>query len=187
MKQAEISVLNGLYKNAAVGKDAIFCVLEHTQDADLRKELCTQLDYYETQKQKIRQQMKTFYQRTGHARKGLQQCQHSPALSGRCRQPSSCKTDGGRNKHGLDSAFPADEPSRQPDGLCPETRGRNDAAGRSVLESSQALSLRRNRYGIWKTTADTHRCSGKNLSATGKIRGSSATNRLFRPCPSSHL
>ena len=39
MKQAEISVLNGLYKNAAVGKDAIFCVLEHTQDADLRKEL----------------------------------------------------------------------------------------------------------------------------------------------------
>ena len=26
MKQAEISVLNGLYKNAAVGKDAIFCV-----------------------------------------------------------------------------------------------------------------------------------------------------------------
>ena len=33
MKQAEISVLNGLYKNAAVGKDAIFCVLEHTQDA----------------------------------------------------------------------------------------------------------------------------------------------------------
>lgn len=62
MKQAEISVLNGLYKNAAVGKDAIFCVLEHTQDADLRKELCTQLDYYETQQQKIRQQMKTFYQ-----------------------------------------------------------------------------------------------------------------------------
>ena len=27
MKQAEISVLNGLYKNAAVGKDAIFCVI----------------------------------------------------------------------------------------------------------------------------------------------------------------
>ena len=63
MKQAEISVLNGLYKNAAVGKDAIFCVLEHTQDPDLRKELCTQLDYYETQQQKIRQQMKTFYQK----------------------------------------------------------------------------------------------------------------------------
>ena len=29
---------------------------------NVRKELCTQLDYYETQQQKIRQQMKTFYQ-----------------------------------------------------------------------------------------------------------------------------
>ena len=174
MKQAEISVLNGLYKNAAVGKDAIFCVLEHTQDADLRKELCTQLDYYETQQQKIRQQMKTFYQ-------------YPKELGTLAKVCSSAKTDGGRNKHGLDSAFPADEPSRQPDGLCPETRGRNDAAGRSVLESAQALSLRRNRYGIWKTTADTHRCSGKNLSATGKIRGGSATDWLFRPCSSSYL
>ena len=190
MKQAEISVLNGLYKNAAVGKDAIFCVLEHTQDPDLRKELCTQLDYYETQQQKnpaADENILSVPQRIGHARKGLQQCQHSPALSGQCRQPPNCKTNGGRNKHGLDSAFPADELSRQPDGLCPETRGRNDAAGRSVLESSQALSLRRNRYGIWKTTADTHRCSGKNLSATGKIRGGSATDWLFRPCSSSYL
>lgn len=37
------------------------------------------------------------------------------------------------------------------------------------------------------TTADTHRCSGKNLSATGKIRGGSATDWLFRPCSSSYL
>lgn len=30
MKQAEISVLNGLYKNAAVGKDAILSVFQNT-------------------------------------------------------------------------------------------------------------------------------------------------------------
>lgn len=74
MKQAEISVLNGLYKNAAVGKDAIFCVLEHTQDPDLRKELCTQLDYYETQQQKnsaADENILSIPKRTGYARKGL--------------------------------------------------------------------------------------------------------------------
>ena len=177
MKQAEISVLNGLYKNAAVGKDAIFCVLEHTQDADLRKELCTQLDYYETQQQKIRQQMKTFYQYPKELGTLAKVCS-SASIRLHCL--------GGADSHQV-AKLMVEEPSRQPDGLCPETRGRNDAAGRSVLESSQALSLRRNRYGIWKTTADTRRCSGKNLSATSQICGSSATNRLFRPCPSSHL
>ncbi len=61
MEQQEKCVLNGFYKNAAVGKDAIFCVLEHTEDPALRKELCTQLEYYENQQQKIRQQMKASY------------------------------------------------------------------------------------------------------------------------------
>lgn len=61
MEQQEKHVLNGFYKNAAVGKDAIFCVLEHTEDPELRKELCTQLEYYENQQQKIRQQMKASY------------------------------------------------------------------------------------------------------------------------------
>ncbi|MCI5845832.1 MAG: hypothetical protein MRZ94_08635 [Oscillospiraceae bacterium] len=61
MEQQEKCVLNGFYKNASVGKDSIFCVLEYTEDPALRKELCTQLEYYENQQQKIRQQMKASY------------------------------------------------------------------------------------------------------------------------------
>lgn len=61
MESSEKCVYNGLYKNAAVGKDAILCVLEQTTDPALRRELCTQLEYYETQQQKIRQEMKKNY------------------------------------------------------------------------------------------------------------------------------
>lgn len=107
MKQAEISVLNGLYKNAAVGKDAIFCVLEHTRTPTSKRTLhpAGLLRNPAAKNPAADENILSIPQRTGYARKGLQQCQHSPALSGRYRQPSSCKTNGGRNKHGLDSAF----------------------------------------------------------------------------------
>lgn len=190
MKQAEISVLNGLYKNAAVGKDAIFCVLEHTQDADLRKELCTQLDYYETQQQKIRQQMKTFYQYPKELGTLAKVCSSASirlhCLGGTDSHQVAKLMVEGTNMGLIQLSQLMNRHANLTDSVR-KPRGRNDAAGRSVLESAQALSLRRNRYGIWKTTADTHRCSGKNLSATGKIRGGSATDWLFRPCSSSYL
>lgn len=55
-------VLNGYYKNAAVGADSISCLLHSVEDTSLRKELFRQLNYYENQKQALTTQMAGYYQ-----------------------------------------------------------------------------------------------------------------------------
>jgi len=56
------NVLNGYYKNAAVGASAIDSLLNAVEDRNLRKELFYQKDYYEHQKQDLTAQMAEFYQ-----------------------------------------------------------------------------------------------------------------------------
>ena len=56
------NVLNGYYKNAAVGASAITSLLDTVTDRNLRKELFYQRDYYESQKQNLTAQMADFYQ-----------------------------------------------------------------------------------------------------------------------------
>ncbi|MDE6730248.1 MAG: hypothetical protein K2J71_05680, partial [Oscillospiraceae bacterium] len=55
-------VLNGYYKNAAVGADSISCLLGSVENTSFRKELFQQLDYYENQKQTLTAQMANYYQ-----------------------------------------------------------------------------------------------------------------------------
>ena len=55
-------VLNGYYKNAAVGADSISCLLGSVENTSFRKELFQQLDYYENQKQALTTQMADYYQ-----------------------------------------------------------------------------------------------------------------------------
>lgn len=61
MEHPQQCVLNGFYKNAAVGMDATASVLNKVQQSGLRDELCKQLKYYEEQKQAIRQQMAQYH------------------------------------------------------------------------------------------------------------------------------
>jgi len=56
------NVLNGYYKNAAVGASAITSLLDTVSDRNFRKELFYQRDYYESQKQNLTAQMADFYQ-----------------------------------------------------------------------------------------------------------------------------
>ncbi len=56
MKQTAC-ILNGYYKNTAVGIDAIECVLPKTQSDHLRNELHRQLTYYKEQKALLTEQM----------------------------------------------------------------------------------------------------------------------------------
>ncbi len=51
------SVLNGFYKNAAVGADAITSLMDKVEDTRLRQELSDQRCYYESQKLNIAKQM----------------------------------------------------------------------------------------------------------------------------------
>lgn len=50
-------ILNGYYKNAAVGIDAIEAILPKAQDSGLQTELQKQLDYYKEQKVRLNEQM----------------------------------------------------------------------------------------------------------------------------------
>lgn len=56
------NVLNGYYKNAAVGASAVTSLLETVTDRNFRKELFHQRDYYERQKQELTAQMAELYQ-----------------------------------------------------------------------------------------------------------------------------
>ncbi|MBR1529736.1 MAG: hypothetical protein IJ642_10610 [Oscillospiraceae bacterium] len=56
------NVLNGYYKNAAVGASAITSLLDTVSDRNFRKELFYQRDYYESQKQNLTAQMADLYQ-----------------------------------------------------------------------------------------------------------------------------
>ena len=56
------NVLNGYYKNAAVGASAIDSLLDTVSDRSFRKELFYQRDYYENQKQNLTSQMAEYYQ-----------------------------------------------------------------------------------------------------------------------------
>ncbi len=51
------SVLNGYYKNASVGIDAIESVLPKTKNENLSRELHKQMDYYKKQKTALTEQM----------------------------------------------------------------------------------------------------------------------------------
>lgn len=51
------SVLNGYYKNTAVGIDAIESILPKTENEKLSHELHKQMDYYKKQKESINEQM----------------------------------------------------------------------------------------------------------------------------------
>ncbi len=51
------SILNGYYKNAAVGIDAIEAILPKAQNTDLCTELNKQLEYYKKQKSHLNEQM----------------------------------------------------------------------------------------------------------------------------------
>ncbi|MDD6270077.1 MAG: hypothetical protein PUA84_08495 [Oscillospiraceae bacterium] len=51
------SVLNGYYKNAAVGIDAIESILPKTENEKLSHELHKQMDYYKKQKDLLNEQM----------------------------------------------------------------------------------------------------------------------------------
>lgn len=51
------NLLNGYYKNAAVGADSINNLIDHISDRGLRKELADQQSYYEKQKMEITSQM----------------------------------------------------------------------------------------------------------------------------------
>lgn len=61
MEHQERCVLDGFYKNAAVGVDATASILSKVQQSGLREELCKQLKYYEEQKQTVRQQMQEYH------------------------------------------------------------------------------------------------------------------------------
>ena len=50
-------ILNGYYKNAAVGIDAIESILPKTENKDLSQELHEQMEYYKEQKSKLNEQM----------------------------------------------------------------------------------------------------------------------------------
>ncbi|MBQ8514335.1 MAG: hypothetical protein IJ496_02955 [Ruminococcus sp.] len=50
-------ILNGYYKNASVGIDAIEAILPKAQDSGLQTELHKQLDYYKEQKAQLNEQM----------------------------------------------------------------------------------------------------------------------------------
>lgn len=135
MEQQEKYVLNGFYKNAAVGKDAIFCVLEHTEDPELRKELCTQLEYYENQQQKIRQQMKASYlypQEQGTLAKFCSSASIRMRCLGNTNSSRDCKTNGRRNKYGIDSVISVIKPTHRYRCIYSTTGKRNDTAGRGI-------------------------------------------------------
>ena len=51
------SILNGYYKNAAVGIDAIESILPKTKNENLSSELHKQMDYYKKQKDLLNEQM----------------------------------------------------------------------------------------------------------------------------------
>lgn len=57
------NVLNGFYKNAAVGADSITNLMDEVTDKGLRKELADQRAYYETQKNDLTAQMAKIYQK----------------------------------------------------------------------------------------------------------------------------
>ncbi len=61
MEHHERCVLDGFYKNAAVGMDATNSILGKVQQSGLRDELCRQLKYYEAQKTSVRQQMQKYH------------------------------------------------------------------------------------------------------------------------------
>lgn len=50
-------ILNGYYKNAAVGIDAIESILPKTENKNLSQELHKQMEYYKEQKSKLNEQM----------------------------------------------------------------------------------------------------------------------------------
>jgi len=50
-------ILNGYYKNASVGIDAIEAILPKVKNEDLSKELHKQMDYYKEQKANLNKQM----------------------------------------------------------------------------------------------------------------------------------
>ncbi|MBE6850325.1 MAG: hypothetical protein E7504_01080 [Ruminococcus sp.] len=56
------NVLNGFYKNAAVGVDSINNLMDKVSDSSLRQELSDQRDYYESQKMELTAQMAQVYQ-----------------------------------------------------------------------------------------------------------------------------
>ncbi len=57
MQAQEQAILNGFYKNAAVGLDATCSILQKVRDPQLRTELQDQMQYYRRQKQSVRKQM----------------------------------------------------------------------------------------------------------------------------------
>lgn len=57
MNPQEQALLNGFYKNAAVGLDATCSILQKVHHPQLQTELQNQLQYYRKQKQTIRKQM----------------------------------------------------------------------------------------------------------------------------------
>jgi len=61
MSPAE-NVLNGYYKNAAVGECAITSLLSAVSDREFRRELFFQRDYYENQKHALTAQLASMYQ-----------------------------------------------------------------------------------------------------------------------------
>ncbi len=56
-------VLNGFYKNAAVGADSINSLMDKVTDPGLRQELADQRAYYESQKLEIAAQMAKVFQK----------------------------------------------------------------------------------------------------------------------------
>ncbi len=56
------AVLNGFYKNAAVGADSITTLMGEVKDTKLRQELSDQRCYYDAQKLAIAEQMAKIYQ-----------------------------------------------------------------------------------------------------------------------------
>jgi hypothetical protein len=57
------NVLNGFYKNAAVGVDSINSIMDEISDRGLRRELSEQRAYYEKQKMELTAQMSRVYQK----------------------------------------------------------------------------------------------------------------------------
>ncbi len=55
------NVLNGFYKNAAVGADSITNLMDKVSDNGLRQELSDQRAYYESQKKELTAQMAQVY------------------------------------------------------------------------------------------------------------------------------
>lgn len=56
------NVLNGFYKNAAVGADSITNLMDKVKDTALRQELSDQRCYYESQKLNLAKQMAAVFQ-----------------------------------------------------------------------------------------------------------------------------